>query len=409
MNRRSFLIGCGAGAALAATSKWRLMAAPLQRALAAQTDQVMVVIFLRGGCDGLQLIAPHSDRHYQDARPNSLKVSRKEGIDLGEYQGTGFSLHPNAAPLNDLFTNDDLAIVHSCGLLNGTRSHFDAMDYIERGISKNTSVYNGWMARYLENANPQGRLPAVSASGELAQAFAGYSRASSIQSLPEYNLSELIRDRELIQSMYQNDPLMGSAARQTLDTIQYLQTSLSASEKRALEEGKDGYPDHWAAEELSRSLQSVATLIKMNSGVRMINVDYGGWDTHEHQPEVFARLVKGLSESLMAFYKDICNHHDRVNIVVMTEFGRRLRANRSNGTDHGHGNFMLVLGGNVKGGKHYGNWPGLHPDALDKGVDLAVTTDYRNVLSNVLKHQMGVGEVSKVFPGFDKYNEIGFF
>ena len=208
--------------------------------------------------------------------------------------------------------------------------------------------------------------------------------------------------------MYHNDPLLGNAAVQTLETVRYLQSQLSESDRQALEEGLPGYPDGWESRELSQSLQTVAQLLKMGAGPRMVNVDYGGWDTHEHQPGVFARLVKGLSDSLTAFYNDIVAHHNKVTIVVMSEFGRRLRANRSNGTDHGHGNMMMVLGGGIKGGQHYGQWPGLHPEALDKGVDTAVTTDYRNVLGNVLKQRMALNDLGKVFPGFDGYSRLGF-
>ena len=254
---------------------------------------------------------------------------------------------------------------------------------------------------------PADDCPGVSATGNLAQAFAGSNAASSIESLAEYDLRELIHAHSLVADMYQNDPLLGNAAAQTLQTIKYLNTALNDDEREALDEGLSGYPDDWPAEELSRSLQTVSTLIKMGAGTRMFNVDYGGWDTHEHQPHIFAELVSGLSQSLAAFYNDIEKHHQNVTVVVMSEFGRRLRANRSNGTDHGHGNLMMVLGGKVKGGKHYGSWPGLHPDALDKGVDLAVTTDYRNVLANVLHSQMGLTDTNAVFPGFGGFSNVG--
>ena len=294
-------------------------------------QHTMVVIFLRGGCDGLQLVAPISDRHYHDARPQSLKVGEGAGQHLGEYQGTAFALHPKASGLKELFDSGDLAIVHACGLTNGTRSHFDAMDLMERGISNHGRTRDGWMARYLNAANPTGKLPAVSASRELAEAFSGYPKAASIKSLAKYNLAEGLRDPQLINSLYANDPLMGNAARQTLETVQYIQNNLSREQRKALRQGLPGYPRRWPSRQLSRNLQNVAQLIKMNAGCRMINVDYGGWDTHEQQDHVFPELVQGLSESLSAFYNDIEAYHKQVTVVVMSEFGRRLRANRSNG------------------------------------------------------------------------------
>lgn len=400
------MIGCSAGAALMATSRWRLMASPFMNQFVPASNHTFVLVFLRGGADGLQFLAPHSDQYYQDARPNSLKVD--EGFDMGEYQGTGFRFHKDAKELYELYNAGDMAIIHACGLVNGTRSHFDAMDLIERGVSSGESVYDGWMGRYLNSVDPQSMIPGVSASDSLAHAFAGYGKASSISNLAEYDLNEGIRNYELVRAMYRNDPMMQDAAFQTLETIEYLQNNLTETQQRELEKGLEGYPMDWESEELSRSLQTVAQLIKMNAGVRMVNVDYGGWDTHERQENVFGRLVRGLSKSLSAFYHDIRDHHQHVTVLVMSEFGRRLRANRSNGTDHGHGNFMMALGGNVNGGKMYGDWPGLHPDSLDKGVDLAVTTDYRKVLSNILQKSMGYPNPETLFPGYSGYSDIGF-
>ena len=140
----------------------------------------------------------------------------------------------------------------------------------------------------------------------------------------------------------------------------------------------------------------------------MVNVDYGGWDTHERQAGVFPNLVRGLSRSVGAFYNDIYEYKDNVTVLIMSEFGRRLRANKSGGTDHGHGNFMMALGGKVNGGQMYGKWPGLDPKALDKGVELDVTTDYRNVLSNIMKTSMGFEDLDLIFPGFKGYKKMDF-
>ncbi|MEM9022120.1 MAG: DUF1501 domain-containing protein [Bacteroidota bacterium] len=411
MKRRDFLIGCSAGAALMATSRWRLLAGTpwMPSAALPAKDHTLIVLFLRGGADGLQLVAPISDRHYQDARPEGLKVREGEGLDLGEYQGTGFAWHPQARDLKDLFDQKQLAIVHACGLVNGTRSHFDAQDLIERGINRNSGEYDGWMARYLRQVQTNGQLPAVSASGEMARAFEGFGNAAAISSLAEYRLRKVIRAPRFVEALYANDSLMGPAASQTMQTVRYLENALTEREREALEEVGAGYPRHWPAEELSRNLQTVAQLIKMNAGAHVVNVDYGGWDTHERQPYIFGQLVKGLSQSLAAFYRDMEPYRNKITVVVMSEFGRRLRANRSRGTDHGHGNLMLVLGGKVKGGRHYGQWPGLAPDALDKGVDLAVTTDYRNVLANVLRGPLGHQNTGQVFPGFTGYRSMGLF
>lgn len=409
MERRRFLIGCGAGAALLASSKWRMMASPLSNLLPADNKHTFVVLFLRGGCDGLQLLAPISDAHYQDARPKSLKLSDGQGYRIDqEYQHTGFSFHSEAGALKELYDNGDLSVIHACGLTNGTRSHFDAMHLIERGIDKNTSGHEGWMARYLNAVESNSYIPGVSVSANLADAFTGYGKASSINSLADYNLMEGLRVPKLIKRMYSGDPIMGTAAEQTLETLQYLQSNLTDGQRADLDRGVQGYPDDWTSRELSRSLQTVAQLIKMDAGAKIINVDYGGWDTHERQANVFPSLVKGLSESIGAFYNDIAAQKDNVTVLVMSEFGRRLRANKSGGTDHGHGNFMMALGGKVNGGKMFGEWPGLHPKTLDRGVDLAVTTDYRNVLANIMRHSMQFNDAGLIFPGFEGYSDLGF-
>ena len=267
------------------------------------------------------------------------------------------------------------------------------------------------MLLYLDNAFSKASgayLPGVSASSNLAREFDGFPKAASIQNIGNYQLTEGIIAPTLIKSMSSGDPLMGNAALQTIETIEYLQSNLSNDQRKELERGLPGYPKDWSSRELSRSLQTVAQLIKMEAGVKMINVDYGGWDTHERQANVFPSLVEGLSQSISAFYNDIEDKKDKVTVLVMSEFGRRLRANKSGGTDHGHGNFMMAIGGNVNGGKMYGDWPGLHPKALDKRVDLDVTTDYRNVLSNILKKSMQFSDLNMVFPGFNGYNDMGF-
>ncbi len=391
-----------------ATSRWRLMASPLLNAFQVAPDHTVVVVFLRGGCDGLQLVAPVNDRHYHQARPAALRVGEQQGYDLGSYKNTAFRLHPKAGGLKELFDAGDLAIVHGCGLQNGTRSHFDAMDLIERGLVKQQSLDSGWMARALEQMPTPGALPAVSATANLAQSMAGSLQAASMEHVARYRLTKELRSPALIQKLYANDPMLGPVAEQTLATLRFIETGLSKTQRKLLRQGLPGYPKNWPSRELSRSLQSVATLVKMGAGLRMVNVDYGGWDTHEHQENAFPQLVQGLSDSLTAFYHDMRAHHERLTVVVMTEFGRRVRANRSQGTDHGHGNWMLVLGGGVKGGKHYGKWPGLAPELLDKRVDLAVTTDYRQVLAEVLQQHQGVQQPRAVFPGLHPFRPLGF-
>lgn len=403
MKRRDFIIGCSAGIALMAAPKLSLFANGNQ---AASNDQIFVVVFLRGGCDGLQMVAPVSESIYQDARPGELKVGEKgkePGLRLKNALGeVDFRLHPNAAELHELYQSGDLAILQACGLKNGTRSHFEAMDLIERGLDSKGSHYEGWMARYLNHIAPEGRLPAVATSGGLPQALNGYGNAASITNLKEYDLPEYFRYPDLLRSWYTSESHLDQSARQTLDTIAHLSKLQHKPSKAAK------YPKEWYTHELSESFKTLGQLIKNEVGIKLAMVDYGGWDTHEHQGAHFPRLTAGLSKSLAAFYRDIDGYKDRVTILVMSEFGRRLKANRSQGTDHGYGNMMMALGAKVKGGQMYGTWPGLDAQNLDKGVDLDITTDYRAVLGEILQSRMQVKTLSNIFPGFSSTKPLGF-
>jgi uncharacterized protein (DUF1501 family) len=159
--------------------------------------------------------------------------------------------------------------------------------------------------------------------------------------------------------------------------------------------------------DLARSLQTVAQLVKMDLGLRVATVDFGGWDTHDAQGYHFPILLKQLSTALHAFYNDLGAYHGRLNVVVMSEFGRRLKSNQSAGTDHGHGNAMMVLGAGIRGGMLHGTWPGLATEQLDSRADLAVTTDYRVVLSEILSKRFGLSDATAVFPELSGHQSIG--
>lgn len=406
LDRRQFIIGCSAGAALLGSSSLRLLAGPLgSRLMINDNGHTFVLLFLRGGMDGLAFLSPEENRYYQDARPSDLKIRESEGYVVQDGEGNGFRLHPKAAALNELYKSGDLAFIHACGLKHGTRSHFDAQELIEKGINANGDANDGWIARYLNETQPEGMIPGLSASSTMALSFNGTNHASSISNLKEYNLNEAIRFPQLIKTWYENQGYLTDTAGRTLETIEYIQSSVRKNIKGNI---RDGYPRGWKVNQLSNSLATVAELIKLNAGVKVANIDYGGWDTHERQDNVFPSLVEGLSDGLMAFYNDIKEHHKNVTVLVMSEFGRRLRANKSNGTDHGHGNVMMVLGGKVKGGQFFGTWPGLHNEALNKGVDLDITTDYRQVYSEIMQQAMGYSNISELFPNYNPGSNLGF-
>jgi uncharacterized protein (DUF1501 family) len=403
------LAGGGALAALPGIGRFALAAAPQERCL--------VVLFLRGGADALMLVGPAAERAYVADRPPELRV-----LDSGDRQGLpldqpldarlDFRLHPELAPLAELYKDKQLAIVHAAGITDGTRSHFVAQDLIERGVGREGDIAHtgtGWLTRLLDALPRQpGLVRAACTSGAIDASLAGCGPALAA---PELNggigLYGGDTTRGVLGALYRtgDDPLSG-AMRRTVGML--------AGLDQRLPRGADGKPAPYQPEnqarydgaEAGRGLRVVAELLKLEVGLSLAAVDMGGWDTHEGQPGRFANQARQLGQALAAFWNDIARYHDRVTVVVLTEFGRRLRANRSEGTDHGHAAVMLALGGAVNGGRMYGRWPGLHADALDHGVDLAVTTDYRSVLAELAERRFGIAPAG-LFPGFTAPPPLG--
>ena len=409
VSRRTFIVGCSA--AIAAMTGGAVRGLAFAQPGDTTRRDILVVVFLRGGCDGLSLVAPVNDPFYKGAR-GELRVEesgQNAGLLLSNtIPGADFRLHPRATLLQSLYINRSLAIVHACGLRNGTRSHFEAMDYMEGGIPESGVPANGWLARYLNSISASGYLPAVAAGTRVPFSMVGFNGAAALTDPASFNLSwNSWRYRsqldQALNAFYSGDSPVQQAGRTTLTTIARINERLPRdSQGRVIPYTPEmgvRYPGGRGAS-LGNALRTVASLIKMDIGLLAATVDYGGWDTHEGQGWIFPELVAGLSEALYAFYNDLWRYHDRLTVVVMSEFGRRLKANRSGGTDHGHGNVMLVLGEGIRGGKMYGVWPGLAAEQLDNGVDLAITTDYRAVLAEVLIKRGALQTVDQVFPGF---------
>ncbi len=409
LSRRDLLAALGAGGMLAALpgigpgfGRFALAAAP--------HDRCLVVLFLRGGADGLMLVGPAADHTYVADRPPELRV-----IDSGDRQGIrldnaldpdlDFRLHPELAPLAELYKEKALAIVHATGITDGTRSHFVAQDLIERGVAAEGDIPRtptGWLGRLIAALPAQHNLVrAACTTGAVDASLAGFGPALAVPDLAGgIGLYGGDATRNVLAALYRggDDPLARS--------VRSAVATLGGLDQR-LPRGPDGkpvpyQPEHQAVYEntdAGRGLRVVAQLLKLDVGLSLAAVDMGGWDTHEGQPGRIANAAKQLAQALAAFWNDIAHYHDRVTVVVMTEFGRRLRANLSQGTDHGHAAVMLALGGGITGGRMYGTWPGLAPDALDHGVDLAVTTDYRAVLGEIVQRRFGTAPAT-VFPGF---------
>jgi uncharacterized protein (DUF1501 family) len=367
-------------------------------------EPVLVTIFLRGGCDSLSMIAPAGDAEYIAARSENLRVLRK-GDAAGRVlrdpiADADFRFHPQAAALADLYDAGDLSVVHAAGLTLATRSHFDAEARIE--AAANGSEGGGWLGRWLAAAKPGGALPALAVGSAMPGSLAGSGAAvaSELQDLMAaagHWLAPAIKAR--LAEGFGTHPLLGTTVAQLVslsDAVGARVWNTETNEARAYAPDVE-YPQN---SPLSRPLMTVARAIKSDLGLRIATVDYGGWDTHVNQAGQFGDLTAGLSTALMAFWRDLGARQQDVSVVVMSEFGRRLRANASGGTDHGRAGAMMVLGPQAKGGRMLGRWPGLKNEALEEGADLAVTTDYRSVLAEVISGHMGMQDLSAVFPGF---------
>jgi uncharacterized protein (DUF1501 family) len=412
VTRREFLMGCSAAiAAMAAGKVGQLIFA--DEAHAAGSDEILVVVFLRGGCDGLSLLSPFDDTVYRQARGELALplagVNAPLRLDPRNptFNTSGFGLNARMPQLKELYDGARLALVHACGLDDDTRSHFDAMDYIERGTPGIKTTGSGWITRHVQTLGGlPGLLPAVAAGSEAPASLLGYNGAVAMSSPRSFDLSTNWRYNrkeenfpmlQVLESFYPGSGLnpLDRAGRRTLETIKAIR---AANPGAYTPRAGVVYPGG----SFGTALQTVAQVVKMEQGLRIATVDFGGWDTHESQAGADGNgylpdRLGVLSQGLYAIVNDLVDYLGRLTVVVMSEFGRRLGRNASYGTDHGHGNVMMVLGGNVNGGKIYGSWPGLVN--LDQGQDLRITTDFRVVLGEVISKRLGNPNLGAIFPG----------
>lgn len=372
---------------------------------------ILVCIFLRGGMDGLNAVIPHGDPDYYRLRP-SLAISEpkagndKTGIDLDGF----FGLHPAMHPLKDVWDDGSLAFIHAAGSPDPTHSHFDAMDYMERGTPGDKQVGTGWLARHLQFAANANGSPfrAVGFGSMLPSSLRGPIPAIALKSIADFHLgrkqNESIEQfQSAISSLYSADSILSDRADFTLDAVQILQRVVDSSYQPS---NNVKYPES----EFGQSLMQVAQLIKSEIGVEIAALDIGGWDTHINQggeEGEMSELLADLSGSLAAFHHDLGDIMKRVTVVAMSEFGRRAAENGGGGTDHGHGNVMFAIGRSINGGKVYGEWPGLSSEKLAGPGDLAVTTDFRSVLGELISKHLKNPALDQVFPNYAEYTPLG--
>ncbi|WP_052430187.1 DUF1501 domain-containing protein [Sporocytophaga myxococcoides] len=367
--------------------------------------ETIVIVFLRGGMDGLNFLAPVDDSHYRAARGGKMAL-QEDALKINQnLVQADFRLHPEAYALKELYENKSLALIHAAGLTNGTRSHFEAQDLMELGSNSDKNLSQGWLTRYLQSFHKGNIVPAYAIGSIPPASLLGSMEQMNITEMKNLSLDfgpDLIN---MLSEMYgAGNSLVHRSGKGALQNIAHIAKSSKGLSFDSYTPDKSAdYYSSWPGEELSSSFKTVAQLIKMEAGLKIATIDYDGWDMHDNQEWKFPRWIQALSWNLNAFYNDIHAYHKKVTIVLMTEFGRRLKANKSGGTDHGHGSVMMVLGGNVNGGNMYGSWPGLANEQLDNGVDLAVTTDYRTVLSEIMVKRNLVKDPQMIFPKFNEY------
>lgn len=359
--------------------------------------RVLVFLFLRGGCDGLNTIVPFGEDAYYRLRP-SLALKKRQTIPLDDR----FGMHPALQSLVPIYREGDMAVFHAVGSQDRSRSHFEAMSAMERGVATaGERVSSGWVSRYLAaKGGTQAPLRAIAFAHVLPDSLKGSTGAIALEDLKEYRLAGDRRNQrrihEALRSLYQNsDDVFSIAGRQTLQALEMVERLPDASEV-----GRHGYP----SSDLGKAFAQTALLIQSGVGLEVACLEKGGWDTHVAQGSTegwHASLLADLAASLSAFHRHLGKEMERVTVVVGTEFGRRAYENAGLGTDHGRGSVMFVLGKGIAGGRVYGDWPGLEEEALEDPGDLKVTTDYRAVLWEVLATRMGAENLlPKVFPDF---------
>lgn len=385
----------------------------LERAMAATTGsggkKILVAIFQRGAADGLNIVVPHAEKAYYAGRPG-IAISQPGSSEAATIELDGFfGLNPNLKALKPIFDEKKLAMVHACGSPDPTRSHFDAQDYMESGTPGLKATRDGWLNRTLSKEVEKSPIRAVSMGPVLARTLRGGNPAVALNSVKDFQVRDkMAGDDYMSRYAASLDTQMKGTGKDTFEAIRLLETLRKV-------EYKAGNGAVYPNGRLGTSLKQIAQMIKADAGLEVAFADLGGWDHHVNAVGAtaligpLANLLREFGDSLAAFYQDLGARMEDVVLVSMSEFGRTARENGNRGTDHGHANVMFTMGGQIAGGKVYGRWPGLEREQLYEGRDLDVTTDFREVLGEVVTQHLGRKELARVFPGFNSKAPPGLF
>ncbi len=370
----------------------------------APRGDTLVVIFLRGAADTLNIVVPHAEDSYYALRP-TLGIPRPDDnkakaesrvLDLDGF----FGFHPAMSRLLDAWSEKQLAIIHACGAPDESRSHFKAMELMERGVDDERGPASGWIGRHLATLDTGNHSPLRAVGlGEMPQrSLSGSVPVSALRSIADFHLKgnerAVAQMRAALDTIYSGTDTFSILGQETLAILDILQKLNPTTTSQST---------HFPITDFGLALQQVSMLIKADVGLEVAAIDLGGWDTHFAQGSSegqMARLMQDLADGLAAFHKDLRDRMKNITVVTMSEFGRRAAENGSFGTDHGHGSMMMVMGAHVDGGKVHGAWPGLGEGQLVGPGDLAVTTDYRDVLSEILVKRLNNPALEEIFPNY---------
>ena len=406
VTRRFFLKSSGLAMVSLAAAPSFLKRTALGQSLAGSSKDhpIIIAIFQRGAMDGISAVVPFADKSYYNVRPNIAIPQPKSGsnetaIDLDGH----FGLHPALAPFKSLYDASQLAIIHAIGSPDNTRSHFDAQDYMESGTPGNKGTQDGWLNRYLQaKREPKATaFRAVSLTANLPRTLLGPSPAIAMTNIGDFGVragqgnGQVAKGFEELYAQNMSDVLHGTG-KEAFEAVKMLK---KANPQQYQPASGASYP----RSPFGQALLQIAQLIKSDIGVEVAFTDVGGWDTHANQGNARGQLANRLQDfgqGIAALYQDLGDRMRNVVILTMTEFGRTIRQNGSGGTDHGHASVAFALGGPVKGGKVYGEWPGLATEQLYEGRDLRLTTDFRDVFAEVAARHMGATNLDAIFPGY---------
>ncbi len=395
MYRRQFLqqSGLATGAAISAIAShsWMVRAATPQR-------KRLIIVFLRGAVDGLNIVVPYREAAYYSARPKIAIPNPGQPNGALKLDDT-FGLHPALDSIFPLWQQGSLAFVHACGSPDETRSHFDAQDYMESGTPGIKKTADGWMNRLLANLSGRNIIQAVNVGATTPRILSGPMAIASLNS-GRNAARPLPVDNTLVSAafdqLYRNQDALSQAYQEGKHARQELMKDLDAETKMA----NNGAPLPFG---FATDTQRLARVMRQDARVQLAFLGLGGWDTHVNQGSSQGQLAKkleALGKGLSILQQELGPVYAETTIVVMSEFGRTVAENGNGGTDHGHGNVMWVMGGNIKGGKVYGQFPGLQANQLHQGRDLAITTDFRTVIGSLLTQhlQLTPVQIAKIFP-----------